>query len=88
MQAIAIPETTARLLAAIQNCGNVSKVIISRGQITYLPIKTRETSPAIEQAGLSDMVQAFVTTSLRKSVEAHFRLGTYDVSGRNQIVIS
>ena len=85
---IPVPETTARLLEAIRSCGNVSKVVIGAGKITYLPIKTRETTEAIEKAGLSDVVQRFVLCGLRKQVESQFRIGSYDVSGHKIVVKS
>lgn len=94
--AIAIPETTLRLLEAVRDLNgtseklNVSRVIISghgKTPIDYLPMKSKFTSGAIEQAGISDLVQRYCFECTRQSVAAHFRKGVYDVSGRDIRVI-
>ena len=96
MNAIAIPETTLKLLDVVRSLNgtsdrvNVAKVIISadnRLPINYLPVKSRFTSEAIERAGIADLVQAYCFECTRPQVAAHFREGVYDVSGKQIIVV-
>jgi hypothetical protein len=91
MNPVAIPDTTYKLLEAIRKLHgtsasvNVKKVIISddgrNGGIDYFPVKSRFTSAAIEQAGISDLVQLYLFQCTRHTVKKHFRPGVYDVSG-------
>lgn len=96
MKAVAIPDTTLKLLQAVQRANDISprsgvaKVIISdnnRLPIDYLPIKSKFTSDAIDQAGISDLVQMYCFESTRDRVAGHFRQGVYDVSGKSILVI-
>lgn len=87
-----LPETTIRLLRAVQasrdSCkvasGMVNRVIIAHdlpAGIVYLPAKSRYTSPEIVRAGLSEIVTAFLFDQTRHLVARHFREGDYDISG-------
>ena len=96
MNAIAIPETTLKLLEAVRRLNgtseklNVARVIISgkgRLPIDYLPMKSKFTSGAIEQAGISELVSRYCFECTRESVSSHFRPGVYDVSGASILVI-
>lgn len=93
--AIALPETTIRLLNAIIGIRSegvkIKKVVISddgrKGGIDYLPYKNKFTAAAIESAGIADLVMLYSFQSTRQRVERHFRPGVYDVSGKDILVI-
>ena len=82
-----LPETTRTLLNAVAKCGEIRRVCIRSQQIEFFPAKTRCTSARIQEAGISDLVQRFVTHSLSKSVEHHFRLGSYDITGNEPKIL-
>ncbi len=75
-----IPDTTRALLAALQKEGEVRRVVIAKEQIMFFPGRTRSTSRFIEEAGIADLIQRFVTHSTSKSVADHFRLGSYELT--------
>lgn len=72
-----LPETTLKLLQAVSLCGHIERVHILPKRIVYFPSNTRQTGQRIEDAGIADLVQRFVTHSLSKSVAHHFREGAY-----------
>ena len=83
------PETTIRLLRAIQNSRDfgrdnyrVKTVEISDAGITCYPVKSKFVSEEIARAGLSDVVSLFIYERTRHKVDAQFRRGRYDVTGR------
>lgn len=81
MRKITLPQTTTTLLNAVAQCGEIKRVCIRDQQIEFFPCKTRCTGKRIVEAGISDLVQRFVTYSLSKSVAHHFRIGSYDITG-------
>ncbi len=76
-----LPETTLKLLSAVMLCGSIERVYILPKRIVYFPCNTRRTGENIRDAGISDLVQRFVTHSLSKSVAHHFREGAYSLKG-------
>lgn len=87
MKKAKLPQVTTDLLNAVAKCGEIRRVCIREQQIEYFPCKTRLTGSRIEEAGISDLVQRFVTHSLSKSVAHHFRVGSYDISGKDILVL-
>ena len=81
MKTVDLPSTTITLLNAVAKCGEIRRVCIRAQQIEYFPARTRCTGDMIHEAGISDLVQRFVTNALSKSVAHHFRLGSYDITG-------
>ena len=79
---IDLPQTTKTLLEAVAKCGEIERVCIRPQQIEYFPCNTRKTGQNIVDSGIGDLVQRFVTHRLSKTVAAHFRLGSYDISGK------
>ena len=84
-----LPETTIRLLRAVQNSRDFGRdnyrtktVEISDAGITCYPVKSKFVSEEIERAGLSDAVTVFIYERTRHRVENQFRRGLYDVTGR------
>lgn len=87
MKKAKLPQVTTDLLNAVAKCGEIRRVCIREQQIEYFPCKTRLTGQRIQDAGISDLVQRFVTHSLSKSVSHHFRIGSYDLSSGNILVL-
>jgi len=92
-----LPETTAKLLTAIQAISGISDTYNTRrvvicadgrnGGIEFFPVKNKLTSAAIEQAGISGLVLRYSFQRTRAAVADHFREGVYDVSGPKIIVL-
>lgn len=76
-----LPETTLILLTAVMKCGSIHTVHILPERIVYFPTNTRCTSDNIQDAGIGDLVQRFVTHSLTHTVSEHFREGAYSLKG-------
>lgn len=93
MKAIAIPDTTYRLLEAIRQTNGTSpkvavqKVVITGSEFQYFPAKSKFVSEAIRRAGLSDQVQRYQFPLTRHEVEGCFRRGAYDVGGAEILII-
>ena len=76
-----LPETTLILLNAVMKCGSIHTVHILPERIVYIPTNSRCTSDNIWDAGISDLVQRYVTHSLTHTVSDHFRQGAYSLRG-------
>lgn len=75
-----VPPTTEALLNAVAKCGEIRRVCIREQQIEYFPCRTRLTGKRVIDAGISDLVQLFVTHSTSKKVADHFRIGSYELT--------
>lgn len=84
-----LPETTTRLLKAVQASRDLGRenyraktVEISDAGIICYPVKSKWVSEEIQRAGIADKVACFIFERTRHLVEKDFRRGKYDVSGK------